>query len=182
MTCFPLKNSSKALSFLASVCVALVLGACSSTAEKPAPTALTEFTPKLTVSKVWSVQLSPISAPLTSQVIGSQMALVTNDGSISVIDTLKGTESWRLALNTKIAAGIGSDGERFAVISHANELITVVQGKEIWRTKLPALSFTAPLVAGGRVFVLTADRTVIAFDGASGQNFGANKDRVILWF
>jgi outer membrane assembly lipoprotein YfgL len=169
MTCFPLKNSSKALSLLASVCVALVLGACSSTAEKPAPTALTEFTPKLTVSKVWSVQLSPISAPLTFQVIGSQMALVTNDGSISVIDTLKGTESWRLALNTKIAAGIGSDGERFAVISHANELITVVQGKEIWRTKLPALSFTAPLVAGGRVFVLTADRTVIAFDGASGQ-------------
>lgn len=169
MTCFPLKNSSKALSLLASVCVALVLGACSSTAEKPAPTALTEFTPKLTVSKVWSVQLSPISAPLTSQIIGSQMALVTSDGSISVIDTLKGTESWRLALNTKIAAGIGSDGERFAVISHANELITVVQGKEIWRTKLPALSFTAPLVAGGRVFVLTADRTVIAFDGASGQ-------------
>ena len=84
MTCFPLKNSSKALSLLASVCVALVLGACSSTAEKPAPTALTEFTPKLTISKLWSVQLSPISAPLTSQVIGSQMALVTNDGSISV--------------------------------------------------------------------------------------------------
>ena len=106
MTYFPLKNSSKALSLLASVCVAMVVGACSSTADKPAPTALADFTPKLTVSKVWSVQLSPISAPLTSQVIGSQLALVTNDGSISVIDTLKGTESWRLALNTKIAAGI----------------------------------------------------------------------------
>jgi outer membrane assembly lipoprotein YfgL len=121
------------------------------------------------VSKVWSVQTGPIAAPLSAQVIGNQLALVTSDGLISVIDTVKGTESWRLALNTKIAAGIGSDGERFAVINQANELITAVQGKEIWRSQLPALSFTAPLVAGGRVFVLTADRTVIAFDGASGQ-------------
>ena len=34
---------------------------------------------------------------------------------------------------------------------------------------LPAQSFTAPLVAGARVFVLTADRSVLGFDGATGR-------------
>ena len=34
--------------------------------------------------------------------------------------------------------------------------------------RLPAQVFTAPLVAGQRVFVVTAERTVLAFDGATG--------------
>jgi outer membrane protein assembly factor BamB len=55
------------------------------------------------------------------------------------------------------------------VISQANELIAISQAKVIWRVKLPASSLTSPLVAGGRVFVLTADRTVMAFDGESGR-------------
>jgi outer membrane protein assembly factor BamB len=42
-------------------------------------------------------------------------------------------------------------------------------GKVQWRKSLPAQSFTAPLVAGARVFVLTADRSVMAFDGATGR-------------
>ncbi len=164
-----LNFSSKSLAFVVSVFAAMVLGACSSAPDKPAPTALSSFTPKLTVSKSWSLQLSPIASPLTAQQVGQQLALVTSNGLVSVIDTAQGTESWRLALNTPIAAGIGSDGERFAVISNANELIVLTQGKQLWKVKLPALSLTAPLVAGGRIFVLTADRTVFAFDGASGQ-------------
>jgi outer membrane protein assembly factor BamB len=50
-----------------------------------------------------------------------------------------------------------------------NEVVAIEEGKVLWRFRLPALSYTAPLVAGGRVFVLTADRAVTALDGASGQ-------------
>jgi outer membrane assembly lipoprotein YfgL len=64
---------------------------------------------------------------------------------------------------------VGGDGQRFAVVTQNNELVAVESGREIWRQKLQAGTFTAPLVAGGRVFVLTADRTAQAFDGASGQ-------------
>jgi outer membrane protein assembly factor BamB len=159
-------NVFKALSL---VVLALFLSACSSTPDKPTPTALADFKPKLNVSKTWSAQLSPVAAALSAQLSNSQLAIVATNGLVAVLNPDTGVEIWRLALNTPMAAGVGSDGNRLAVISQANELITLSQGKVLWRVKLPALSFTSPLVAGERVFVLTADRTVIAFDGASGQ-------------
>ncbi|MDB5752865.1 MAG: hypothetical protein JWP65_3286, partial [Ramlibacter sp.] len=39
----------------------------------------------------------------------------------------------------------------------------------LWRQKLPALSYTPPLVGGARVFVLAADRSVAGFDGQTGR-------------
>ena len=56
-----------------------------------------------------------------------------------------------------------------AVITRGNELVALSAGKEAWRQKLTAVGFTAPLVAGGRVFVLAADRSVSAFDGQTGR-------------
>ena len=44
-----------------------------------------------------------------------------------------------------------------------------VDGREVWRQKLGAQVYTAPLVAGGRVFVLAGDRSVSAFDGLTGR-------------
>ena len=149
------------------------LVACSSTPDKPKPSALADFKSQLTISKSWSHQIGPISstsnATLSHNLTEGRLALVTGSGLVVLLDAETGAESWRLALNTPVSAGIGGDGERFAVISQANELIAISNAKVIWRVKLPASAFTSPFVAGGRVFVLTADRTVMAFDGASGQ-------------
>jgi len=166
-------KSTTRLSFATVGILLMGLVACSSTPDKPSPTALTDFKSQLSISKAWSLQIGPISptsnAPLSHNYTEGRLALVTDSGLVVVLGTETGAESWRLALNTPVAAGIGGDGERFAVISQANELIAISNAKVIWRVKLPASSFTSPLVAGGRVFVLTADRTVMAFDGASGQ-------------
>jgi outer membrane protein assembly factor BamB len=48
-------------------------------------------------------------------------------------------------------------------------VVAFASGKEVWRQKLSALSTTPPLVAGARVFVLGADRSVSAFDGGTGR-------------
>ena len=161
------------LSFATAGALLMGLVACSSTPDKPRPTALTDFKSQLSISKGWSIQLGPlnpnVSALLSHNLTEGRLALVTGSGNVIVLDAETGVESWRNALNTPIAAGIGGDGERFAVISKANELIAISNAKVIWRVNLPASSFTSPLVAGGRVFVLMADRTVMAFDGASGQ-------------
>ena len=149
--------------------LALLLSACSSTPDKPAPTALSEFKPALTVTKAWATQLSPVAAPLTAHISQDQMAVVGTNGLVTVLNADTGAEIWRLALNTPVAAGIGSDGTRLAVITKSNELMALSKGQVIWKVKLPALALTAPFVAGGRVFALTADRTVTAFDGGSGQ-------------
>ena len=87
----------------------LLLGlvACSSTPEKPKPTALADFNAKVSPQKIWSVQLSPFSANLSHNLSAGQLALVTSSGLVSLLNPANGAETWRIALNTPIAAGIG---------------------------------------------------------------------------
>jgi len=69
------------------------------------------------------------------------------------------------------------------VVTSDNELVVLEAGRELWRQKLSAQTFTSPLVAGERVFVQTADRSVLAYDGASGQRLWAlqrNADPLVL--
>ncbi|MCZ8255877.1 MAG: outer membrane protein assembly factor BamB, partial [Polaromonas sp.] len=102
-------------------------------------------------------------------VSGTSVAVASGDGTVALLDTQTGRDFWRLALNTPLAAGAGNDGKVVAVVSKANEVIALQGGKELWRQKLVAQAFTAPFVAGGRVFVLAADRSVNAFDGQNGR-------------
>lgn len=48
------------------------------------------------------------------------------------------------------------------------ELVAIESGRVVWRTRLGVGVFTPPLVAGRRVFVLGADRSLSAFDAATG--------------
>jgi outer membrane assembly lipoprotein YfgL len=88
---------------------------------------------------------------------------------VAAINTNTGADVWRARLNTALSAGVGSDGRFAAVVSKENDLIVVEAGKTVWRQRLGAATLTAPLVAGARVFVLSADRTVTAFDAATGR-------------
>lgn len=162
---------------------ALLVSACSSTVEKPQPAPLPAFSPQLQVSKAWSAKVGEISTPLSVAVQGQRVAVASSGGDLALIDAQSGVDVWRLNVKDRIQAGVGSDGQRFAVVTQNNELIAVEAGREIWRQKLQAGTYTAPLVAGGRVFVLTADRTALAFDGASGQRLWMqqrNADPLVL--
>jgi outer membrane assembly lipoprotein YfgL len=86
-----------------------------------------------------------------------------------MVDARSGQESWRASVGAPLSAGVGSDGSLVAVITTSNELVALQGGKVLWRQRLPAQSFTAPLVAGRRVFVQTADRTTSAWDGQTGR-------------
>ena len=55
------------------------------------------------------------------------------------------------------------------MVTRSNDLVVMERGRETWREPLGVLVYTAPLVAGERVFVATADRTVSAFDAQSGR-------------
>jgi outer membrane assembly lipoprotein YfgL len=169
MTALNCKSRSATLTAGLAIFLAVFLSACSSTPDKPMPTALVDFKEQIKVSKAWSAQLSPVASPLSAQIANGQLAIAASNGLVALLNAETGAEIWRLALSTPLAAGVGSDGNRLAVITQSNELVTLSQGKVLWKSKLPALSFTSPFVAGERVFVLTADRTVIAFDGATGR-------------
>ena len=160
-----------------------LLSACSSSPSKPQPSALPAVSGGLAANKVWSARLGEITTPLQASVQGTRVVLASTQGLLMELDALQGQEIWRLQLKDQISAGVGSDGRRHAVVTAGNELVVVQEGRELWRQKLSAQTFTAPLVAGERVFVQTGDRSVLAFDGASGQRLWAlsrNADPLVV--
>ena len=146
----------------------LLLG-CASGVEAPKPAELGPNAALLGVRLAWSSKIGEVNFPADVKVVSNSVTVASSDGTVVAIDSRTGGDIWRVNVGSPIAAGAGSDGRFAAVITRNNELVTLDAGREVWRQTLPALSFTAPLVAGARVFVLTADRSVTAFDAQSGR-------------
>lgn len=153
---------------LAATVLPLALLACSSTPSKPQPAQLVSFTPSLQVRQAWSARLPGAAFALKVQAHGDRLTLAGSDGTVLQLEAATGRELWRQSVGAPLAAGVGSDGRTVAVVTRANELVALQDGKLLWRQRLAAQAYTAPLVAGARVFVVTADRAVSAYDGASG--------------
>lgn len=151
--------------------VALALAGCSffSSSTKPKPAELGTNVPVLGVRQIWTARIGQVGFPLEVRVEGASATLASDDGTVVALDTRTGQEIWRASVGAKIAAGVGSDGRVAAVVTRDNELVAVGQGQVLWRQKLPAQGYTVPLVAGERVFVVTADRSIAAFDGRTGR-------------
>ena len=146
-----------------------LLAGCSSAPEKPKPAELPPNAALLGVRQAWSARLGVVSLPLQVGVAEGRVALASDDGTVVLMDARSGADVWRAQAGGRIAAGAGTDGQTVAVVTNDNDLVALAQGKEVWRQKLPAQSFTAPLVAGARVFVLAGDRSVSAFDARTGR-------------
>jgi outer membrane protein assembly factor BamB len=138
-------------------------------AEKPKMAELAPNVVLVPVRLAWSSKVGNVDFPLSVNVGGGTVTLGSGDGSVVAIDAASGRELWRASAGAPLAAGVGSDGKLAAVVTRTNELVAMSGGKEAWRQKLTAVAYTAPFVAGERVFVLTADRAVTAFDGRTGR-------------
>lgn len=123
----------------------------------------------LAIRPAWTAKVGEVSFPLSVNTAAGSLAVASGDGTVAVLDPATGRDVWRSSVGSPIAAGVGSDGKLLAVITRANELVALSAGKEAWRQKMSAVGYTPPFVAGGRVFVLTADRAVSAFDGQTGR-------------
>ncbi len=155
-------------SFIFFLFTLLSLISCSSGSEKKVPSFL-EKDPELVVANlIWSNRINAVDFPLQISSSDNAVTLVDSSGNAIQINTENGIGNWKFKLNTPISAGLGGNGIEFAAVSKSNKLIVFHKDKIIWQRPLPADSYTPPLVAGGRVFVLTANREVVAFDGKTG--------------
>lgn len=149
--------------------LSLVLSACAGP-DRPKPEPLAPNIPTLAVRTVWSTAIGgPVDFPLDVRVVEGKAFLASTSGTVLALDAQTGAEIWRARLDAPLSAGVGSDGRFAAVVTRTNDLVVLDGGKVTWRQPLKALTLTAPQVAGGRVFTLSADRSVNAFDAQSGQ-------------
>ena len=151
------------------VAAVLVLVACAGGPDKPKPAELGPNAALINVRMAWSARSGAIDFPLDVRVSGDSVAIASSDGTVLSINALTGQELWRAQVTGGLEAGVGSDGRYAAVVSRANELVVLERGREVWRERMGAITYTSPLVAGARVFVMTADRAIQAFDAATGR-------------
>lgn len=163
---------SVSLTLVRAVLAVASLGAlmgCSSAPELHKPADLAPNAALIGVRQVWAIKLGPVEFPLSAKVNGNSVLVASSDGTMHSLDANTGAVTWQKNVGAPITAGVGSDGRHSAVLTEGNELVVLEGATEIWREKLPAQGYTSPLVAGGRVFLLTADRSVTAFDIKSGR-------------
>jgi len=163
-----LMPGSTALRAGSALVLVALLAACSGSS-KPKPDPLPANPALMGVRQAWTVRIPEVQFPLTTDVSGDTITVAGSDGTVVAIDARAGREIWRGKAGAGLAAGVGSDGQVAAVVTTDNELVALENGKVLWKQKLSAQAFTAPLVAGRRVFVQTADRSVSAWDGQSGR-------------
>ncbi len=152
---------------------ALALAACSGT-PKPKPTPLEPITPQIGGRLVWNQRVESVKFPLLVAVndtvsSGGVFTVAGSDGTVVALQAETGRELWRASVGAQLSAGVGSDGRFASVVTRDNELVTVEAGRIVWRARLGARVATAPLVAGERVFVMSVDRVVQAFDARDGR-------------
>ena len=165
MTMRPWRFAGRIIGLVIAGCV---LAGCSSSPDKPKPAELPPNAALLGVAQSWSTNVGAVSFPLAVSVNGNRVAVASSDGNVAVLDGGNGRDVWRGSVGEPLSAGVGSDGNTVAVVTRANFLVAMRDGKTLWRQRIAAQVFTAPLVAGERVFVLAADRSLHAYDGETG--------------
>jgi len=159
----------RALRGAGALALSTLLLACSSTPARPDPAPLPPDPKLLGLRQPWSIEMGKVSFPLVVQAVGNTVGVASAAGQVRLLDARTGEALWQVAVGTSLNAGVGHDGRMAAVVTTENELVALQEGRELWRQRMAAPSYTAPLVAGGRVFVLGADRSVSAYDGQSGR-------------
>lgn len=146
-----------------------VLAGCGSRTKRPDPAPLVPVTALIPATLSWSTNVGVMDALSVPVVQGSTLFVANAAGVVTALDTSRGQVAWRVELGTPLSAGVGADGQTAAVVTRSNDLVALRSDGELWRVRLNARVFTPPFVAGGRVFVLAGDRSVTAFDAASGS-------------
>lgn len=130
----------------------------------------------LPVRQAWQLSVpAGRDASIKAQVQGDNVIVASADGTVVSVNAANGRENWRGQAGKRLQTGVGADGRHAAVVTTGNELVVLEAGNKLWSKTLSASAFTAPLVAGGRVFVLTADRSVTAFDAQNGARLWTQK-------
>lgn len=151
--------------------------------EKPTePAELTDFTPSVTVSKLWTANAGKgedkLGLQQTPVVEDGKVYAAAVEGGVRVFDLQTGKKVWeyepekeKKKPELRLSGGPGV-GEGLVVIGTLEGQVIALDaaaGTEKWRAKVPNEVITAPAVGQGLVFVRSNDGRVSAFDATNGE-------------
>lgn len=162
---------------------ALALGGCSTVKgwfggkkEKPnEPAELTDFTPTVTVDKIWSEKAGKgegrVGVRQGPAVADGRVYAAAVEGGVRALDLQTGKQVWHYESKLRLSGGPGAGDGLVVVGGLDGEVIALdaATGAEKWQAKVPAEVIAAPAVGLGSVFVRSNDGHVTAFDAATGE-------------
>lgn len=151
------------------VLAATALTGCSLLSDKPTPAPLEKLDAGASAALLWSASDGRVDFPMQPAATTSRVATASSEGTVTVRELERAAVVWSFKVGSRLAAGVGFDGERAAVVTANNELVVLASSRVLWRKRLASRVSTAPLVAGERVFVLGLDRAVEAYDALDGR-------------
>lgn len=117
---------------------------------------------KLDIGKAMDYHFSPAVADNTVVVAGA-------DGAIARVEAATGNVLWRIKADSKLSAGVGTDGTMIAVGGADGKLLAFdMDGKPLWSAELSSEVLSAPAVAQGVVVARSIDNRIVGFDARTG--------------
>lgn len=143
------------------------------------PAELTDITPSVTVSKIWSANAGKgedrIGVRQGPVVADGRVFAAAIEGGVHALDLQTGKQVWEYRpdkkANVRLSGGPGV-GEGLVVVGGLDgEVIALdaASGEEKWQVKVPNEVIAAPAVGMGMVFVRSNDGRVTALDAATGE-------------
>lgn len=169
--------------FAAAVLVPILLPACSSgpslnpvdwfsTPSGPKPSELPALSNPQPVKVLWTSSIGAAESYVFSPaVFGDSVYVASRAGNVARLDAASGQPKWRVALGSRLSAGVGSDGAQVVVATEEGEVIVLdaIDGTLRWRARVSSEVLAAPKLGEGLVLVRSADSRIFAFGAEDGK-------------
>jgi len=140
--------------------------------EGPTPAPLTPLADGRTVRVLWSTSVGDADRFVFSPVlVGDDVYAAAHGGTVMRIDAASGETRWRVSLEPRLSAGVGSDGSTVVVATQEGEVLALnaADGALRWRARVSSEVLAAPAVGEGLAVVRSVDSRMFAFDVADGK-------------
>lgn len=139
------------------------------------PTELTDFTPSVTVSRLWTAKAgsgeSRLGLTQVPAIADGRVYAAAVEGGVRAFDLQTGASLWQYKSKQSISGGPGA-GEGLVVVGTLDGGVIALDasnGTEKWTAKVNSEIIAAPTIGQSTVLVRSDDGRVTAFDAASGQ-------------
>lgn len=135
----------------------------------PAP--LVELKATMAVRTAWKLDIGKAQDYVFSPALaGNTVVVAAADGALARVEAATGKVLWRIKADTRLTAGVGTDGNVIVVGGAKGMLLCFdMDGKLLWKMQLSSEILSSPIVAEGMVVARTIDNRIVAYDVATAE-------------